>query len=99
MPTWFTLFSRKDPPCKYCIQAKELLDLHGIDYKEVDIEDPGVRQMFSEKGLRTVPQIFIEDRHLGGFTALEEFIKHAEKEKLIEYRTRGNRKRDEFHGA
>lgn len=64
--------------CPYCIRAKQLLDEKGVTYKEIYIDDePEQRQVMMDKadGRRTVPQIFINDQHIGGFDdlrALEE---------------------------
>lgn len=89
MPIWFTLYSRRDPPCEYCKQAKDLLDLYGIDYHEVDINDEGVRDMFKERGFHTVPQIFIEKTSLGGFNALENYLKDRTIDKEIKHKSKG----------
>lgn len=97
MIEWWKLYSRKDPPCKYCVQAKELLDLYGIDYKEFDLEDPGVRQMFSEQGYRTVPQIFKEDVYIGGLVALQHYLERERLDKELEYKKKGGK--DVYHSA
>lgn len=86
---WYKFITRKDPPCPFCQKAKELLDLNGIDYWEVDITEPGIKEMFAERGFKTVPQIFIEDRHLGGYLALEQHLKELNIEKEKQHRTRG----------
>ena len=54
--------------CGFCRAAKSLLDDKGISYKEIDISsDPELRgqMMTKANGSRTVPQIFINDAHLG----------------------------------
>jgi glutaredoxin 3 len=59
--------------CGFCRAAKSLLDDKGISYKEIDISsDPELRGKMVTKanGRRTVPQIFINDAHLGGFSDL-----------------------------
>jgi glutaredoxin 3 len=94
---WWKLYSRKNPSCEYCRQAKELLDLYGIDYYEIDLDDLGVRDYFKERGFRTVPQIFREDQHIGGFNALEQYLKDEQIDKEKEYRRKG--RKDEFHSA
>ena len=63
-----TLYSTRT--CGFCRAAKSLLDDKGISYKEIDISsDPELRgqMMTKANGSRTVPQIFINDAHLGGF--------------------------------
>jgi len=57
------------PSCPYCHAAKRLLDRKGIPYTEIDVSrDPGLRQAMTVRanGRRTVPQIFIGARHVGG---------------------------------
>ncbi|TMJ19386.1 MAG: glutaredoxin 3 [Alphaproteobacteria bacterium] len=55
--------------CGYCSRAKRLLDGKGVAYEEIDVGmDSGKKaQMIQRaKGRTTVPQIFIDDRHIGG---------------------------------
>ena len=57
------------PYCPYCIAAKKLLDKKGVAYAEVDVSrDPALRQAMTQRsgGGRTVPQIFIGGKHVGG---------------------------------
>ena len=61
------------PFCGYCAAAKRLLTAKGAQYTEIDVMmDPERRQEMLAKsgGLRTVPQIFIDGRHIGGFDEL-----------------------------
>ncbi|MDP3608870.1 MAG: glutaredoxin 3 [Methylophilus sp.] len=59
--------------CPYCINAERLLRSKGVDDIEkirIDLQ-PELRQEMMEKtGRRTVPQIYIDDRHVGGFDDL-----------------------------
>ncbi len=55
--------------CPYCTRAKALLDRKGVEYREIDvtIDRAGFDAMVERAGgARTVPQIFIDDRHIGG---------------------------------
>jgi glutaredoxin 3 len=54
--------------CPYCDRARELLTQKGLAFKEIDVdEDAKLReQMISRSGRRTVPQIFIGAKHIGG---------------------------------
>ena len=55
--------------CPYCVRAKKLLNKKGVDYIElrVDLNPELVQEAIKKSGgLRTVPQIFIEDFHVGG---------------------------------
>jgi glutaredoxin 3 len=54
--------------CPYCDQARALFDRKNIPYTEIKIDqDPAQRdEMVKRSGRRTVPQIFINDHHVGG---------------------------------
>src|SRR5436190_3884165 len=59
--------------CGYCRAAKNLLRSKGLDYDEIDVAlDVGKRTEMVQRarGLRTVPQIFIRGRHVGGYDEL-----------------------------
>lgn len=55
--------------CPYCVRAKSVLDNKGVSYQEIRIdEQPELRPQMIELagGRTTVPQIFIDSRHIGG---------------------------------
>ena len=57
------------PTCPYCSAAKRLLAKKGVAYDEIDVSrDPAVRQAMTQRagGRRTVPQIFIGGKSVGG---------------------------------
>ncbi len=57
------------PTCPYCIAAKRLLAQKGAAFEEISVAgDPEGRRRMTARagGLSTVPQIFIDDRHIGG---------------------------------
>jgi len=59
--------------CGYCRAAKNLLRAKGLDYEEIDIgfdADKRADMVQRAGGLRTVPQIFIHGRHVGGYDEL-----------------------------
>lgn len=58
--------------CPYCIRAKNLLDELGASYTELFIDsNPGLRQEMIQRSTRfAVPQIFINNEHIGGFDEL-----------------------------
>jgi glutaredoxin 3 len=58
--------------CSYCVSAKKLLEKKGIAYTEIRVDtDPVQREEMVKKSNRhTVPQIFINDTHIGGFDDL-----------------------------
>jgi glutaredoxin 3 len=61
--------------CPYCNNAKALLDKKGVEYKEILVDkDPSqLKEMLAKSnGRRTVPQIFIDGKHIGGFDDLKD---------------------------
>lgn len=55
--------------CPYCSRAKALLSQKGVDFEEYDISMGGPKRaemLDRAKGGSTVPQIFVNDQHLGG---------------------------------
>jgi glutaredoxin 3 len=72
--------------CPYCVRAKRLLDHKGVAYKEVDVgADAELRdRMVAESGRRTVPQIFISGRPIGGFEELQALEAGGELDALLE---------------
>jgi glutaredoxin 3 len=55
--------------CGYCTRARALLERKGVAYTEINVETvAGARQEMQQRsGRNTVPQIFVGERHLGGF--------------------------------
>ena len=58
--------------CPFCVMAKRLLDRKGVAYEEIRVDlDPVKRQeMMKKSRQRTVPQIFINNEAIGGYTDL-----------------------------
>lgn len=55
--------------CPYCIRAKRLLDAKGVEYKEIKVDFGGAERqemLARSNGRTTVPQIFIDGKHVGG---------------------------------
>jgi glutaredoxin 3 len=63
--------------CPYCTWAKKLLQDKNLTFTEirVDLDEKEREQMMSRSGRRTVPQIFIDDQHIGGYDDLCLFFK------------------------
>ena len=60
--------------CPFCMRAKRLLHEFGIPFDEINVEeDPQLRMTMIQRagGRRTVPQIFIDDTHVGGYVELQ----------------------------
>lgn len=58
--------------CPFCVNAKKLLQAKGVDFEErrVDSEPKLRAEMMAASGQRTVPQIWVGETHVGGFTDL-----------------------------
>ena len=59
--------------CVWCDRAKNLLDSVNLPYDEIDLSDDTERSEFYKKigeGVKTVPQIFIDDIRVGGYPCL-----------------------------
>ena len=72
--------------CPFCIRAKALLNQKGIKYKEYSIDgDNDARDKMSERagGRRTVPQIFINSKSIGGCDELYELEENHELNPLL----------------
>ncbi|MDP1925251.1 MAG: glutaredoxin domain-containing protein [Thiobacillus sp.] len=70
--------------CAYCAQAKQLLQRKGLAYEEIDLgSDPDIEaNLTAQIGFRTVPQIFINERFVGGFTDLAKLSALGELDRL-----------------
>jgi len=72
--------------CPYCVRAEQLLQRKGVREIEkirVDLQ-PELRAAMMEKtGRRTVPQIYIGDKHVGGFDDLASLERAGELDKLL----------------
>ncbi len=72
--------------CPYCTRAKALLDSKGADYREIDVsmDRAGFDAMIERaQGRRTVPQIFIDGRHIGGSDDLAALDARGELDALL----------------
>ncbi|MCY7334570.1 MAG: glutaredoxin 3 [Pseudanabaena sp. CAN_BIN31] len=73
--------------CPFCIRAKHLLDKKGVEYTEyvIDGDDAARSQMVARgsDGKRSVPQIFINDLHIGGCDAVHDLDRQGKLEQLL----------------
>jgi glutaredoxin 3 len=73
--------------CPFCIRAKHLLDRKGVAYEEYVIDgDEEARDAMAARGsdgLRSVPQIFIDDVHVGGCDALHALERQGRLDPLL----------------
>lgn len=59
--------------CPYCVRAKELLTLRGVAFIEkmlIEDDDPLWDDLYKMSGMKTMPQIFFQDRCIGGYREL-----------------------------
>lgn len=71
--------------CAYCVAAKNLLKSKGLDYAEIRIDTDPLRreEMLARAQRRTVPQIFVNDRLVGGYDDLVAAERNGELARLI----------------
>ena len=71
--------------CGYCAAARALLDEKGVSYREIDVtlNRDCREEMVKRSARRTVPQIFIGERHVGGYDELAALENNGELDKLL----------------
>ena len=72
--------------CPYCTTAKKLLDSKGLSYSEINISNDNEKRkdlMQKSGGQRAVPQIFINDQHIGGHSDLSKLSIQGKLEKIL----------------
>ena len=77
-----TVYSKDN--CPFCVQAKNLLKLKGIEFEEINIsQQPEAREFIMSEGHRTVPQIYQDGKLFveGGFQGLSKLTEDQLKEK------------------
>lgn len=73
------------PFCGYCLAAKRLLEAKGMAFEEIDASAPERRAEMVQRamGRRTVPQIFVGDIHLGGFSDIAALEREGRLDRLL----------------
>ena len=71
--------------CPYCDRAKNLFDSKGVKYEEHNLENKPdeLKALMEKTGMRTVPQIFINDELIGGFDDLNALDKAGKLDDLL----------------
>ncbi len=72
--------------CPFCVRARKLLDKKGIEYTDIRIDEKPEMRNEMEKlsnGVTSVPQIFIDDFHVGGFDDMAELDMDGELDKRL----------------
>ena len=73
--------------CPYCARAKRLLEEKGVEYEEFEINSvPGKREEMLQRanGGYTVPQVFIDGRHVGGSDDLAELEREGQLDPMLQ---------------
>jgi glutaredoxin 3 len=78
--------------CGFCMRAKMLLDSKGVQFNEIDVDqDSALRaQMMQRSGRRTVPQIFIDEVHVGGCDDLYALERSGQLDELLAKNSNNN---------
>ena len=74
------------PMCAFCDAAKRLLNRNNIPYKEINIaleEGKQDEMLKKSNGRKTIPQIFFNEYHVGGYEELRDLEKKGELNKLL----------------
>ena len=74
------------PRCNFCDAAKRLLNRNNIPYKEIDIAkvDGAMNEMIKKaNGKRTIPQIFFNEEHIGGYDEVRALEKENKLQDLL----------------
>jgi glutaredoxin 3 len=71
--------------CPYCVRAKALLQKKGVAYEEIDVEHDDAKRtwLVEASGQRTVPQIFVDGRPLGGYSELDALEKQGKLDPIL----------------
>lgn len=71
--------------CSYCVRAKNLLKSKGVAFEEHNIENKPeeMKALMERTGMRTVPQIFIDDKLIGGFDDMNALDKDGKLDPLL----------------
>ena len=71
--------------CPACVMAKDILDKKGVTYEEIilDNKPEEIQKLISRTGMKTVPQIFINDELIGGCSDLMDLDKQKKLDPLL----------------
>ncbi len=67
-----------DPACPYCMRAKALLKRNALNYDEITVTfgSKEFEELSKRTHYKTLPQIFIDGKFIGGLAELEDWLKH-----------------------
>lgn len=72
--------------CPYCVRAKNLLKNKGVEFEEINLDgkDEELDQLRNQTGMKTIPQIFINDQLVGGFSELAQLEADGQLDQMLE---------------
>lgn len=73
--------------CSYCVKAKALLDRKNLSFEEIDVtgnDEARITLLQRANGVRTVPQIFIDGKHIGGCDDLYQLEGTGELDQILQ---------------
>jgi len=71
-----TMYTRKEPYCYYCDEAKKMLDYYGVKFKNIIIGEDISRYKFlmDFPNIKTIPAVFFDETYIGGLEELKEKV-------------------------
>ncbi len=61
--------------CGYCVKAKSVLTSKGLEFEEINIEEkPEAREYVISQGHRSMPQIYVDGKSIGGYADLLKYV-------------------------
>jgi glutaredoxin 3 len=71
--------------CPYCVRAKRLLEEKSVPFQEINVDkEPGAREAITKQtGHKTIPQIFIGEKFIGGFSELSALNSSGELDRML----------------
>ena len=71
--------------CGFCVRTLDLLQRRGIEYTEISVEDsPGLLdELLAKSGRRSLPQVYLGERYLGGAEELAAMDRSGELDRLL----------------
>ena len=69
----FEVYSKES--CPFCVKAVDAISTMGYNYEKFDIEeDVENKAVFKQNGFKTVPQVYHNGKHIGGYEALADYL-------------------------
>lgn len=76
---FFLVYTTSAFTCPFCVKLKQLMNVYGFDFYELDIVEEDNKNSFKEQGFKTVPQVFLstndELKHIGGYSTTKDYLR------------------------